>query len=127
VISHDAWIYLVASAFGTVLYDPEPNILYRRHGANVFGIPHGHFDSARYRVRRFLASGRQQIVVRQAEEFRRIFGPSLSEEHRDVLDRFLDSRCGLPQRLLHALTCDLYRQSLLDHLLLKGLMVCNRL
>jgi glycosyltransferase involved in cell wall biosynthesis len=37
-VSHDWWIYLVASAFGAVVYDPEPRILYRQHAHNVFGI-----------------------------------------------------------------------------------------
>jgi hypothetical protein len=38
------WIYLVVSAFGTVVYDNEPKIFYRRHASNVFGISAGAAD-----------------------------------------------------------------------------------
>ncbi|MDR9769430.1 hypothetical protein [Acetomicrobium sp.] len=34
---HDWWIYLVISAFGKVIYDPVPKILYRQHSSNVIG------------------------------------------------------------------------------------------
>ena len=32
---HDAWIYIVASAIGNVIYDSDSYILYRQHGDNV--------------------------------------------------------------------------------------------
>ncbi|RLE27643.1 MAG: hypothetical protein DRJ65_02185 [Acidobacteria bacterium] len=38
-LSHDWWIYLVVSAFGEVVFDPKPTILYRRHGNNVSKFP----------------------------------------------------------------------------------------
>lgn len=34
---HDWWMYLVLSAFGTVVYDDQPTLLYRQHGGNVIG------------------------------------------------------------------------------------------
>lgn len=37
VIMHDWWIYLLASAFGKVIYDKNPHILYRQHDNNVHG------------------------------------------------------------------------------------------
>ncbi|NOT85873.1 MAG: glycosyltransferase family 2 protein [Methylococcaceae bacterium] len=37
MMMHDWWAYLVAAAFGEVLYDPEPSILYRQHANNVVG------------------------------------------------------------------------------------------
>ena len=35
---HDAWMALVASAYGTILYDEESRILYRIHGGNTVGV-----------------------------------------------------------------------------------------
>lgn len=35
MIMHDWWLYLLASTFGKVLYDPRPSVLYRQHGNNV--------------------------------------------------------------------------------------------
>ena len=38
VIAHDWWIYLLVSgAGGRVIYDPEPSVRYRQHGANLIG------------------------------------------------------------------------------------------
>lgn len=37
MMMHDWWAYLVASAFGTVIYDPQPSIDYRQHVNNTVG------------------------------------------------------------------------------------------
>ena len=38
VVAHDWWAYqLVSGAGGTVIYDPEPTVDYRQHGANLIG------------------------------------------------------------------------------------------
>jgi glycosyltransferase involved in cell wall biosynthesis len=37
VVFHDWWLYLVVSAFGTVMWDRQPTLLYRQHGANLIG------------------------------------------------------------------------------------------
>jgi glycosyltransferase involved in cell wall biosynthesis len=34
---HDWWLYLVISAFGTVVFDEEPTLLYRQHAGNQIG------------------------------------------------------------------------------------------
>ena len=41
-VSHDWWAYQVVSgAGGTVIYDPEPVLLYRQHGGNLIGANRG--------------------------------------------------------------------------------------
>lgn len=37
VLMHDWWFYLLVSAFGTVIYDNKPSMLYRQHNNNVVG------------------------------------------------------------------------------------------
>jgi hypothetical protein len=57
VVAHDWWIYiLVSGAGGTVIYDPEPMVRYRQHGANAIGDNQGW--RARLRRMRMLAGGR---------------------------------------------------------------------
>lgn len=42
VVSHDWWIYqLITGAGGHVIYDAEPTLLYRQHGANLSGSNRG--------------------------------------------------------------------------------------
>jgi glycosyltransferase involved in cell wall biosynthesis len=126
-VSHDWWIYLVVSAFGTLVYDEEPRILYRRHASNVFGVSTGKIDMWKVKVRQFLKDGKCKRIVKQAEEFRRMYGTVLSDEHRKVLEDFLESRKRLWDRLHYALACDVYRQSLRDHYLLKARIALDRL
>lgn len=124
---HDWWIYLVVSAFGIVLYDCEPKIIYRQHDKNVFGISSTILDKTKMKIYRFLTQGKQQLVVKQAEEFRRIYESLLSDKYRKTLEDFLESRKWLGRRLIYALFSDVYRQSPIDNLILKILLVLNRL
>lgn len=57
VVAHDWWAYqLVSGAGGTVIYDPEPFVAYRQHGANLIGGNQG--LRARGRRVRLLLAGR---------------------------------------------------------------------
>ncbi len=125
--AHDWWMYLVASAFGVVIYDEEPRILYRKHPANVSGITLRAWDTWRVKLGRFLKYGRLRLVTGQAEEFRRIYGPLLPGDHRRTLERFLERRPSVWDRLGYALSGDVYRQSRRDDLILKALIVLDRL
>ncbi len=51
---HDWWCYLVVSAFGRVVFDPEPTLLYRQHGGNQLGHGAGWLVRRRH-MARFLA------------------------------------------------------------------------
>ena len=37
MVMHDWWLYLIATGFGNVVYDPRPSLLYRQHLSNVAG------------------------------------------------------------------------------------------
>jgi glycosyltransferase involved in cell wall biosynthesis len=119
-VSHDWWIYLVASAFGAVVYDREPRILYRQHPHNVFGISSSVLDRWKTKLRGFLNDGKSRLIVKQAEEFRRIYGSALTDEHRKVINRLIDSRKQTWDRLRYAWSCDVYRQTILDQCILKA-------
>jgi len=123
---HDWWVYLVVSAFGKVLYDEKPTILYRQHSANVVGVKIGLIARWKARFRRFRKYGRLRLLTEQAKEFRRIYGHLLSDEKKRVLNRFLNDRMSFTSRMKYALTCEVYRQSLIDDLILRALILLNR-
>ncbi len=126
VFSHDWWLYLVVSAFGRVVFDERSSILYRRHAGNVFSTPAGVLGSWRLKIRRFWESGALRRVVRQAEDLGRVYGDSLPREHARALRRFVARRKVLA-RLRYAVFCEPYRQSRADDLVMKGLILVNRL
>ncbi|MCG3780534.1 glycosyltransferase family 2 protein [Delftia acidovorans] len=41
IVYHDWWMYLCISAFGTVIFDKQPSMLYRQHGGNMVGMGAG--------------------------------------------------------------------------------------
>ena len=79
------------------------------------------------KVRQFLIDGKCQRIVQQAREFRRMYGALLTDEHKEVIERFLERRRRLGSRLCYALFCEVYRQSLRDHYLLKARIAFDRL
>lgn len=126
--AHDCWVYVVISAFGAVCFDDQSRILYRQHPSTVTGFRLEWTRNLGLKIRRFCRIGARQVLVRQAEEFQRLYGSCLSEEYRSTVERFLaGSRKSFWGRLRYACTSEVYRQSAFDHLVLKALISLKRL
>lgn len=126
-VMHDWWMYLVISAFGKVIYDPEPRILYRQHSSNVIGSKSSAMTRWIRRIQRFLKSGRLHLVTEQANEFRRIYGLLLPEEKKAILDRFIDSQKSFTGRLRYSFLGEVHRQTIIDNTILRLLIILNRI
>jgi glycosyltransferase involved in cell wall biosynthesis len=120
---HDWWIYLVVSAFGKVVMDDEPTLLYRQHANNVIGRGAG---IGRYL--RNLAFVRKRswvhIMFSQIENFRQVHAAALPAEKRRLLDGSFNARRGWSMARLICFPAR-HRQLLLDELLLRLLIVCE--
>ncbi len=123
---HDWWTYLVVSAFGEVIYDPEPRILYRQHAGNVVGAARSPLGRAVTKTVRLARRGFAMLSEPQAREFRRIYGAQLDSSRRAKLDRFLDARQSWRERLRFAVGDDVVYQSWLDNTVFRGLYLLNR-
>jgi hypothetical protein len=123
---HDSWTYLVASAFGKVVYDDQPSIAYRQHSGNLIGAPSGSMARWIRRIRRFIHGGGFPGRTWQAEDFRKIYGTLLPPEKRAILNRFLDDRRTFGGRLRYAVSGEVYRQSRVDDAILRLLVILNR-
>lgn len=123
-ISHDWWCYLVVAATGRVIAEPEPLVLYRRHGAN-----HSEGDrcSLRQRLQRFWIEGGQRRIYRQAEELMALFGAELSPPAHATLSRFLASGRSWTDRLRYATQPEIARSGWFENLILRCLVLTNRL
>jgi len=72
MIMHDWWAYLIASAYGEVIFDSEPGVLYRQHGQNVTGWesrPLKLWNRALWLAQRLLAQRQGMDSLNQAERF----------------------------------------------------------
>jgi glycosyltransferase involved in cell wall biosynthesis len=125
---HDWWCYLVVSAFGTILYDYRPGIKYRQHAGNLTGGTASTIELFRRRLTRFFKGSRNlKPLSDQAVEFQRCFGDVLTEEHRRILERFLEVRGDLWTRLRYNTELDVWRQTQTDTLILRALILMGRL
>jgi glycosyltransferase involved in cell wall biosynthesis len=121
VIMHDWWIYLCVSAFGRIIFDEKPNVLYRQHNSNLLG---GETDSiiqkSGKRVSRYFQGENHYIRRYQAHEFLSCFYSVLGQEERQAVERFLNvlNRKWI-HRAIYISGTPLFRQSKIDNLIFK--------
>ena len=111
IVVHDWWIYqIVSGAGGRMIYDPEPLLLYRQHGANAIGENTTAKALARRAAMvlggRFRAWSETNIRALDASRHR------LTEEARATLDGFAALRRAPARRRLALFRhLGLYRQT----------------
>jgi glycosyltransferase involved in cell wall biosynthesis len=84
---HDWWLYLVVSAFGQVVYDNEPTLLYRQHAGNQIGQGAGRLGRFAQIVRFLARHDWIGIQLAQIGAFRRHYGDFWSTCARDTVLR----------------------------------------
>lgn len=102
---HDAWLYLVASALGKVIFDDFVSVAYRQHGGNVVGGTTSALQRNMKRVIPFLRSlkhGKQRNSD-QVEEFLRLYENLLGEQQKRLAADFVLSKPYFMKRLSLAL------------------------
>lgn len=128
VIMHDWWIYLYASAFGEVIFDEEPMILYRQHQNNVLGGSNeGFIMKWKNRWSRFVNGKNHFILSKQAKMFLQLHKDQLSAQQQKDIHRFLN-QLNSPwiKRIGYASKMPFYRQAFLDNLVLKLIYVLKK-
>ncbi|WP_374017413.1 glycosyltransferase family 2 protein [Paenibacillus thiaminolyticus] len=123
VMMHDWWVYLCISAFGTVIYDPQPSMYYRQHGNNVVGGNRSFIQKWTRKWKSYRKHAGRRLLYKQAEEFYRLYGDKLTVEKREQLELFLAHRETVVQRIQYLRKCRLYRQSWIDQKLFQFLIM----
>jgi glycosyltransferase involved in cell wall biosynthesis len=126
-LMHDWWMYLIVSSLGQVVYSCEPSIQYRQHANNVVGSNSGGISAIRTKLRRHFArrTGASPICG-QLSDFLSIHGDRLSEEQRTLARDLIAGRSSISSRLRLAMTTKARRQSALDQLLLRAVLLMGR-
>ncbi len=123
----DWWCYLVIGAFGKVIYDKESRIRYRQHGQNAIGAPKNGWDLLKSRLVRLMNPDSQSCRIgAQAAEFDSCYGTRLDEDKSRTLSKFLSAKKTVWSRMLYALMMDTWRQSRVDTVLLRTLILMGR-
>ena len=122
---HDWWVYVCISAFGEVVYDPEPTILYRQHGSNVVGGDQTLIQKWRNKWGSFRKHSGHRLLRKQAIEFHKHYGEMISEEYREQLEWFIAPRGTLKERVRYLKKSKLFRQSWTENQLFKILLLID--
>jgi glycosyltransferase involved in cell wall biosynthesis len=126
-LMHDWWMYILANAVGEVLYDPTPSVWYRQHQGNVVGASSNIIAIYKTKWRRFWQRGaRAPRVSDQAQSFLNTYAKLISPACKIILYRLIHSKKSFWRRLLYALTLPTRRQSPLDNLIFRLLILLNR-
>jgi rhamnosyltransferase len=126
MVMHDWWAYLVASAFGQVIYDPTPTLLYRQHGGNVAGWepkPLKIWNRTKWLIQRLLADRHGMDSINQAVRFAATY-PDLPQESRQIVEELVRLRdTGLLGRMRYALHPCVERNDTVENLGLKVMLL----
>ena len=126
VIMYDWWAYLIASALGRVLLSQRPRLYYRQHGRNALGMKLG-VGLWLYRVRTIPRRLTGHVRSRQAAAFLEVYGARLADTHRILVESVAKQDKTLQERLALARSPELWRQTTLETLLMRVMVLMGGL
>lgn len=126
MMMHDWWAYLIAAAFGHIVFDSTPTVLYRQHGGNVAGWerkPKKIYNRIRGMIRRLRAENSSMDSLNQAALFVSTY-PDISKENRMLVEELLNLRkAGFIKRLPYALQPQVRRNDFIENFGLKIMLL----
>ena len=124
---HDWWLYLVVSAFGVVVYDEQPTLLYRQHGANVIGRHPGRLKRLQRAWKVIVRNDWVSSLLGQIHAFLEHYGSSLSVRDRSWIEQHFAYKAGrIVPRWASVFSPHLRHQSLVDDLALRCLLALRK-
>ncbi|QCT04489.1 glycosyltransferase, group 2 family protein [Paenibacillus algicola] len=127
LLMHDWWFYIMISAFGHVIYDHKPSMLYRQHGGNLVGGSNTISGRLKNKWRSFKKHFGRDLLLQQAKEFHIIYGAQLSDDMKQELQQWIAPRSSLAERIRYSHHSKLYRQSGLENIWFKLMVLIGKL
>lgn len=126
-VYHDWWIYQIATGIGAhVHHDQQHKILYRRHDANLVGVPFG-LTGLFLRIRRIFARSNADAIGRHLDALDQV-REHLTPSARRQLDAYRTGRTEGPIGQIRGLwSAGVYRQSRFETLVLMANALMGRL
>ncbi|MFU9138957.1 glycosyltransferase family 2 protein [Erwinia tasmaniensis] len=127
IVSHDWYLYLVCAAFsGEIIYDREPQVLYRQHGDNIVGSNLGLLSKLSRLKRLYNGEFAQWNNINKLSiEY---FYPFLPKKQKEIIDHF--NSCGDESifiRFRGFLSAKVYRQKKSESLLFMLMNVLGKI
>lgn len=124
---HDWWTYILCQGLGKVLYDPRPTVKYRRHSANVSAGGMSFFKFQIWRFKKFFKNDYFSNVRKMQKEFRELYNDRLSVEDQKVLALFGYEGYHVGKMLQKVFYPHMFRQRLIDELMLRVIFLIGKL
>ena len=121
-VMHDWWMYLLATAFGEVIFDSTSYIKYRQHGGNVVGAMPKFLPLWRRRLG-IVVSRETIISCLQVAEFNDYYGDQLDIEKQVLIRRFLHRKENKWSRWLLVTSTGVVKQTILDTIAVRFLIL----
>lgn len=87
IVIHDAWVAIVASVFGSIVYIDKVTSLYRQHTDNSVGAK----NYAAVICSGLISSDRKRILhgtIRQADTFLKVYGNKAPKNKLDIIEQY---------------------------------------
>ncbi len=121
-IVHDWWVYLVATYYGEVYFDQNAYMYYRQHESNQIGAADSFIGTLKAK-KKYLDKSRG-LLKAQLQEFKE--HNRGREEYDALVDDFLASEDNAKIRRKLALSNRFHRQSGLDQMVVRALILTKR-
>jgi glycosyltransferase involved in cell wall biosynthesis len=125
VYVHDWWCYLVMSCFGEVVFDDHAFIHYRQHSGNIIGAATSKLDVLKRKLARLFNA--RLWISEQALIFSELFAERMPMAERELLDLLLKAKLSFWYRVKLAFSSSIWRQKTLDNILLRLIILLNRI
>jgi glycosyltransferase involved in cell wall biosynthesis len=125
VYVHDWWCYLVVSCFGDIIFDDNALIKYRQHGGNVIGAATDYIGVLKRKVARLFNA--RLWISEQAETFHDLFADRLPPEESELLATLCKAKSSFWYRLRLAFSPAVWRQKPVDNVILRLVILMNRI
>lgn len=126
-LGHDWTMYMVCAGMGKLVYEARPTVKYRRHDYNVSNAGDSFIRQQIWRFKKFFLGGYFRKVHEQIQEFEQLFGDSLSTENQKILHMFAMDGFHPVNILKKVFYPKYYRQTFIDDMLVRCIMLIGRL
>ena len=125
IMVFDYWSYLLASAIGTVVFDPTPTTLYRQHETNAIGCEHSRLKVLKIRIARV----KTKVSVENAKQLKALYdvcSDVLPDEYKRETERFFECQKNFFTRIGYLLRSKAYRQTPIETLIFRFMYLFGR-
>lgn len=120
---HDWWTYMICSGMGTVLYNDETIVKYRRLPKNATAEGQGIFKIFVWRIKNLLTGDGMKNIRAQQLEYKSRFYDKMSNENKEILDIFVQEKYNFLKAMRKAFYPHKLRRKLTDDFMIRILFL----